>query len=268
MCWCKGAQKAAYGKYDRGPPAGVHNLNTAQLSAVTGRPWVTHGHASAALSLSDTEQALIGKGTKAQAGNAVAASCRCALDAEWRVTVLLLQNSATVLLAVVVFEPEAMFSLVHGSGWAGWGRHPWHRSFNKQRAQGLRRHAAGDALSGNNGSYFDRVKVRATAGAAGPFCCCLDGPALQCSQHALYTFLQGFQGPFKAGLTSGSLSAMGDLLAQFLTGHAAKVTSIAWPLCSQQALFRLCVALCEGSCNGHTTCSSSCRQQADFGLHM
>lgn len=38
----------------------------------------------------------------------------------------------------------------------------------------------------------------------------------------IYT-LQGFQGPLKAGLTSGSLSAVGDLLAQFLTAQTAQV---------------------------------------------
>lgn len=36
---------------------------------------------------------------------------------------------------------------------------------------------------------------------------------------------QGFQGPWKAGLTSGTMSAAGDLLAQFLTGQLAKVGS-------------------------------------------
>jgi hypothetical protein len=34
---------------------------------------------------------------------------------------------------------------------------------------------------------------------------------------------QGFQGPWKAALTSGSLSATGDLLAQLVQGQIAKV---------------------------------------------
>ncbi|WIA08168.1 hypothetical protein OEZ85_007622 [Tetradesmus obliquus] len=81
-----------------------------------------------------------------------------------------------------------MHSLVYGSHWgrAGWGTQPLQR---RQRLQCRRRAASGDALS-NKGSYLDRVK--------------------------------GFQGPWKAGLTSGTMSAAGDLLAQFLTGQLAK----------------------------------------------
>jgi hypothetical protein len=40
----------------------------------------------------------------------------------------------------------------------------------------------------------------------------------------LFQHWQGFQGPWKAGLTSGTMSAAGDLLAQFLTGQLAKVS--------------------------------------------
>ncbi|KAF8072452.1 SYM1 [Scenedesmus sp. PABB004] len=86
-------------------------------------------------------------------------------------------------------------NLVSGGSWGGWGRHPLQQQ--RARAARLRRRAAsGDALS-NKGSYWERV--------------------------------QGLQGPLKAGLISGSLSAAGDLLAQFLTAHFAQSGGAAAP---------------------------------------
>lgn len=74
-----------------------------------------------------------------------------------------------------------------------WGQHlgpGWHlNSRNSRRGDSCRRRSAGDAAA-NRGSYLEKV--------------------------------QGWQGPMKAAMTSGTMSAAGDLLAQFLTGQQAK----------------------------------------------
>jgi hypothetical protein len=123
-----------------------------------------------------------------------------------------------------------MHALTYGAGWGGWLPRPLAgggaRS-SRRRLQRARqpRAAAGDALSGK-GSYFQRVQVRpvqskqASNTRWGRQSAWGRRPDSIARRNRA---AQGWQGPLKAAMTSGSLSAAGDLLAQFLTGQAAKV---------------------------------------------
>lgn len=78
-------------------------------------------------------------------------------------------------------------------GAGGWGNHHFRRwQLQQQQQRRVRRSASSSAQQpgpSGRGSYLERVK--------------------------------GWNAPLKAGLTSGSLSAVGDLLAQALMGHLA-----------------------------------------------
>lgn len=93
----------------------------------------------------------------------------------------------------MIGDPRKLFSMrgIMLSGGGFFGRFPWGRRLN--RSGGSRRTSASAGGSGSGGkpsSYWSRVR--------------------------------GFQGPLKAALTSGSLSATGDLLAQALQAKDAR----------------------------------------------
>lgn len=122
---------------------------------------------------------------------------------------------------------------------------PWHQGGGwwwRPKPGGGRRvrpaaSSSSSAQGGGKGSYFDRVKVRACvslphaaarAWRAPPPSRAAASRWPSARAHALRTntkhTTQGFKGPWKAGLTSGSLSATGDLLAQALSARAAPTT--------------------------------------------
>lgn len=87
----------------------------------------------------------------------------------------------------------------------------------RKRASTSSSSSSGGASTSGRGSYFERVKARichASSTLKEDLCLCLKKRSEVTETLPVVTW-QGWEGPWKAALTSGSLSATGDLLAQF-----------------------------------------------------